>query len=40
MKVPSGLMRTDGKQPDGKRPDGKQPDGVTLVPWSAGKYMA
>src|SRR6218665_2733464 len=30
MKEPSGLLRIDGKRPDG----------ATLIPWSAGKYMA
>src|SRR6218665_2226789 len=30
MKEPSGLLRTDGKRPDG----------ATLIPWSAGRYMA
>ena len=30
MKEPSGLLRTDGMQPDG----------ATLIPWSAGRYMA
>src|SRR6218665_3889930 len=30
MKEPSGLLRTDGKRPDGD----------TLIPWSAGRYMA
>src|SRR6218665_3273081 len=30
MKEPSGLLQTDGKQPDG----------ATLIPWSAGRYMA
>src|SRR6218665_265726 len=30
MKEPSGLLRIDGKRPDG----------ATLIPWSAGRYMA
>src|SRR6218665_3450233 len=30
MKERSGLLRTDGKRPDG----------ATLIPWSAGRYMA
>src|SRR6218665_723766 len=30
MKEPSGLLRIDGKWPDG----------ATLIPWSAGRYMA
>src|SRR6218665_1291130 len=30
MKKPSGLLRIDGKRPDG----------ATLIPWSAGRYMA
>src|SRR6218665_3796527 len=30
MKEPSGLLRTDAKRPDG----------ATLIPWSAGRYMA
>src|SRR6218665_2235977 len=30
MKEPSSLLRTDGKRPDG----------ATLIPWSAGRYMA
>src|SRR6218665_3384715 len=30
MKEPSSLLRIDGKRPDG----------ATLIPWSAGRYMA